>query len=350
MIYPAESKLSGAITAAATSLTLVSGAGFSAAPFHLVIEGEIVLCPTLPAGNVVTGITRGVLGTVAAAHNDQTGAYGLFSKAFQRSAMGGLGGYWDQIAAQLDVLQGNPLSPSNGGSNFLWNNFALTGVAFSQSTVTLTGGSYQTVATNATANKRLMVQIYVVNLTGSAATYSYAKSNGTLIFPLNNGIALAAGAVASVFMLLEPGESALALAATTAVFAQVQIMSFDLSNGLKTVTLWGGFALGNNLLYTCPAGVTAFWGRWNSTPQGFNSTSTLVGIQNFDTLSITYILSVGAVQVSPTLTLAPGSTTTAIGEVAMLPIMTSGQTLTLNTSADNTGNSIFTGFVWERPN
>jgi hypothetical protein len=106
MIYPAESKLNGAITAAATSLTLISGAGFTAAPFHLVVEGEIILCPTLPTGNVVAGVTRGVNGTNAATHADQTGAYGFFSAAFQKSAMGGLGGFWDQLAAQLGAVEG----------------------------------------------------------------------------------------------------------------------------------------------------------------------------------------------------------------------------------------------------
>jgi hypothetical protein len=106
MTYPAESKLNGAITAAATSLTLQSGAGFTFAPFHLVIESEIILCPTLPAGNVVSGVTRGAQGTNPAAHNDQTGAYGLFSAAFSKEAMGGLGGYWDQLAAQLGAVEG----------------------------------------------------------------------------------------------------------------------------------------------------------------------------------------------------------------------------------------------------
>jgi len=64
----AESALASAITAAATSLTLVSGEGskFPATNFNITIDDEILLCSSR-AGDVLT-VTRAQEGTTAAVH------------------------------------------------------------------------------------------------------------------------------------------------------------------------------------------------------------------------------------------------------------------------------------------
>jgi len=64
----AESALASAITAAATSLTLITGDGakFPASNFHISIDDEILLCSSR-TGDVLT-VTRAQEGTVAAAH------------------------------------------------------------------------------------------------------------------------------------------------------------------------------------------------------------------------------------------------------------------------------------------
>jgi len=64
----AESALASAITAAATSLTLITGDGakFPASNFNISIDDEILLCSSR-SGDVLT-VTRAQEGTVAAAH------------------------------------------------------------------------------------------------------------------------------------------------------------------------------------------------------------------------------------------------------------------------------------------
>ena len=64
----AESALASAITAAATSLTLVSGEGskFPASNFHITIDDEIILCSSR-IGDVLT-VTRAQESTTASAH------------------------------------------------------------------------------------------------------------------------------------------------------------------------------------------------------------------------------------------------------------------------------------------
>lgn len=349
MIYPAESQLNGAITATATSLTLTSAAGFTAAPFHLVVEGEIILCPTLPTGNAVAGVTRGTLGTVAAAHADQVGAYGLFSKAFQRSAMAGLGGWWDQLAAQLEVLQASPLSPGNAGSNFVWNGYPLTGVSFASSFVTVAGGGNQTVYTNpSNSGKRVLIEAWFTNVSGAATTYTEWKSNGTLLIGLNNNLAVAIGAngSASYPAFLEPGES-FVLSCPGSLLFTIGAMSFDVTNPLKTVTVYGGQPAGTTVLYTCPANTTAFPVRNNlvQTP-AFDLTSPFVGVTNNDSLTITYTLSVAGNALN---------TPAAVGATAFIaiglnPVLTAGQQVSMNASATANGNTCYYFPIWERPN
>jgi hypothetical protein len=114
VIYPAQSQLQGDITATATSITLVSAAGFTA-PCYVVLTSEILYCPTGPTGNEFAGVTRAALNTTAAAHTSETGVYGLYSASYSFGAMGDLGGFWDQIAAELATVQARLAAASGGG-------------------------------------------------------------------------------------------------------------------------------------------------------------------------------------------------------------------------------------------
>ncbi len=104
MIYPAETTLSAALTSGATNVFVTSAAGFTA-PCYLVVDSEIIYCPSAAVANEFSGVTRGALGTVAASHLDLEPLYGLYSTSYQPSAMGGLGGWWDEIAAELGTLE-----------------------------------------------------------------------------------------------------------------------------------------------------------------------------------------------------------------------------------------------------
>jgi len=103
-IYAAETTLGVAVNSSVTTVTLASAAGFTA-PCYLVIDQEIIYCPSAAVANVFSGVTRGALGTVAAAHLINAGVYGLFSSSYSEAAMGGIGGWWDQIAAELGALE-----------------------------------------------------------------------------------------------------------------------------------------------------------------------------------------------------------------------------------------------------
>jgi hypothetical protein len=115
MIYPAESTLSADLAQGSTSATLQSAAGFSA-PCYLVIGTEILYCPAAPTGSTFAGITRGALNTTDSAHARGSGAYALYSASFPTGAMGGLGGFWDQIAAELATVEARLTAASAGPS------------------------------------------------------------------------------------------------------------------------------------------------------------------------------------------------------------------------------------------
>ncbi len=64
----ADTSLNGGITAAATTLTVVSSTGYPTVPFNIQIESEIVRVAAA-SGNDFTSLTRGYDGTTAAVHN-----------------------------------------------------------------------------------------------------------------------------------------------------------------------------------------------------------------------------------------------------------------------------------------
>lgn len=114
MIYPPETQLEAPITdPTATTLTVISDALFGA-PIFLVIDTEIIYCPTEAADGTFSGVTRGALGSTAETHAAETAVYGLYSTTFDPTAMGGIGGWWDQIAAELGTLQ----AKTAGGSGY----------------------------------------------------------------------------------------------------------------------------------------------------------------------------------------------------------------------------------------
>jgi hypothetical protein len=128
VIYPAQSILTAAIGANDTSLILVSAAGFTA-PFYLVIDTEIIYCPAAATGGQYSGITRGALNTLAAAHSSAAGAYGLYSTSFMFGVMGGQGGYWPQIAAELATIEARLTAASAAGPSTQQNVLGLRQLA-----------------------------------------------------------------------------------------------------------------------------------------------------------------------------------------------------------------------------
>jgi len=62
-----QTTLSGAITNAATNMTVADGSAFPAAPFTVTVDSETIRVGA-KSGNTLSGLTRGYFGTVAAAH------------------------------------------------------------------------------------------------------------------------------------------------------------------------------------------------------------------------------------------------------------------------------------------
>jgi hypothetical protein len=241
------------------------------------------------------------------------------------------------------------LSPliTNGGSNMLWSGYPLTGVSFSTSFVTVANAVVQTVAANPIGSGvRMLVEVYYNNL-GVATSYSEYKSNGTLTFPLNAGIGVAVNAFGSGSYpaWLEPGESFVLTCPNSLLFA-VNVMSFNLSCSLKTIFMWGGVAAGANIIYTCPPNTSAFLIRPQTLTAPFLQASPFIDISNFDTVNITYTVSVAGTTWTALGALSPGQ-----GTIYPVPsVLTAGQQITVTASAASTGNTTIFCPVWERPN
>lgn len=102
MSFPAQTTLQTAISSGATTVTPVSAAGLTA-PCYLVIEEEIVYCPTSLSGGSFTGVIRGALSTDAAAHAQYVAVYGLFSDLFPFTSSDGE--FLNAIAAELNTVE-----------------------------------------------------------------------------------------------------------------------------------------------------------------------------------------------------------------------------------------------------
>jgi hypothetical protein len=74
----AVSTLSAAMTNVQTTVHLASATRF-VAPCLITIGSEIIVCPTDAVANVFSGVTRGAMGTAAAAHASGATASGLFA-------------------------------------------------------------------------------------------------------------------------------------------------------------------------------------------------------------------------------------------------------------------------------
>jgi hypothetical protein len=101
MAYPAQTTLQSSILAGSTSVTPYSLAGLKA-PCYLVIETEIIFCPTAPVAGAFTGVTRGALQTTAASHAAGANTYGLFSNLLP---FDGPVEYFNAIGAELATLE-----------------------------------------------------------------------------------------------------------------------------------------------------------------------------------------------------------------------------------------------------
>ena len=119
MFYPAESTLNGAINDSVTTIVVTSAASFnSGTPTFMVVEKEIVdLSGATLTGNTFTNAVRGALGTSAASHLTLAKVFGLFSSDYDFAAFGELGGFFDQIAAELSTLETRAASSTPGPIN-----------------------------------------------------------------------------------------------------------------------------------------------------------------------------------------------------------------------------------------
>ena len=110
--YPAATELGQSVSSGATSITPVSLAGLTA-PCYLVIQNEIIYCPTAPVAGAFTGVTRGALGSPAAAHTAFTPLYGLYSDLFPYSSAAEFMG---AIAAELITVESRLETAIGGGT------------------------------------------------------------------------------------------------------------------------------------------------------------------------------------------------------------------------------------------
>src|SRR5207245_1307376 len=106
------STLSGAINNTATTLTVSDGILFPATDFQIIIDSETIHVATR-TGNILSGLTRGVAGTTAAAHSSgATVNAGVFACVQLPMFIGTEG---SQVP--IDFLDGNP----GAGGPFLDN-------------------------------------------------------------------------------------------------------------------------------------------------------------------------------------------------------------------------------------
>ena len=118
---PALSTLNGGISNSATTATLVSATGFgSAGNFRVLIDSELMLVGGV-TGNVLTGLTRGIEGTSAVAHNSGATVAAV-------ATAGSLAAYLLQLpnlqfnGGRLTVSSGTPVTTSDntGAGTLYW--------------------------------------------------------------------------------------------------------------------------------------------------------------------------------------------------------------------------------------
>jgi hypothetical protein len=108
--YPAATTLAQSVNSSITNITPTSLAGLTA-PCYLVIQTEIIYCPTAPVSGAFTGVTRGALGSTAAVHAAFTPLWGMYSDLFPYSSAVEFMG---AIAAELVTVE-NRLNTAIGG-------------------------------------------------------------------------------------------------------------------------------------------------------------------------------------------------------------------------------------------
>jgi hypothetical protein len=161
--YPAATELGQSVSSGATSITPVSLAGLTA-PCYLVIQNEIIYCPTAPVGGAFTGVTRGALGSVAAAHTASTPLYGLYSDLFPYSSAAEFMG---AIAAELVTVETRLETAIGGGT--------VTSVALTMPAEFTVAGSPITNAGTLAVSKATQPanEVYAGPTTGAAAAPTF---------------------------------------------------------------------------------------------------------------------------------------------------------------------------------
>lgn len=240
---------------------------------------------------------------------------------------------------------------TSGGPNYLWNGVPLTGVSTGSTAVTNVASGNSVTLHTAPAGKRSFVFVNFANPTATSATYAINKVNGANacpIFPAAAQTGPTAGNVTGASTVLEPGEL---LQAVVSVSGQMNFVGnwvdFDATVPLKSPTTYAGFALGDNTLYTVPAGVTALLFPRSSlgNPAGVMNTAA-VAIADVS-VNPNLVLKIGGVTwFSSTASFGPGSAV----QFGLPGILTTGTAVVLNASVAGTTSCWIMPTLWERPN
>jgi hypothetical protein len=188
MAYPAQTTLQIGVTSGATSITPYSTAGLTA-PCYIVLELEIIYCPTAPVNGAFTGVTRGAFSTTAAAHAAGVNLFGLYSDL---APFGGVDELFNAIAAELATVEVRAGGGGGGGVT------AVTGTL----PITSSGGATPNIAVNdATTATPGVVQPDGVTITISGAVITVPTATTAalgLVKPDGTTITIAAGVITAV--------------------------------------------------------------------------------------------------------------------------------------------------------
>ena len=247
--YPAATTLQTGISSGASSLTPYSLAGLNA-PCYVVIDQEIIYCPSAPVGGAFTGVTRGALQTNPAAHVATAPLYGLFSNLFPFGV--DASEYLNAIAAELGAIE---IKTSGGGGIVT----AVTGTL----PIVSSGGTAPNISINAATIAALGavqpdgitidISAGVISVpTATTAALGLVQPDGTTI-TISAGVISAPGsgvsAVTGTAPIVSSGGSTPAIsinAATTAALGAVQPdgTTIDVSAGVISVPTATTAALG----------------------------------------------------------------------------------------------------------
>jgi hypothetical protein len=186
MAYPAQTTLQIALTSGATSVTPYSTAGLTA-PCYLVVELEIIYCPSGPVSGAFTGVTRGAFSTTPAAHGAGVNLFGLYSDL---APYGGVDELFNAIAAELASVE---VRAGAGGGGVT----SVTGTL----PITSSGGVTPNIAVNtATTAAQGVVQPDGTTITISGAVISVPTATTSvlgLVKPDGTTITISAGVISA---------------------------------------------------------------------------------------------------------------------------------------------------------